>query len=195
MVSLFSFSVLVIGFILLTQPVIEKTQINSNSVQSVDSEVVKIDKKFNGLGFTSSEFLNRFKGVAKEASLKVNIKKLKVSDNGEKKIMNVEASKNLALLITVDKTSDMVIDIILIGVGDGTIQSGANIIIGFIAAIAATNPELSKAERGDVLGSLGIFSDSNEANGETIRQGIKYNLARTEQAGTWLTISSEKAAS
>jgi len=63
------------------------------------------------------------------------------------------------------------------------------------AAIAATNPELSKAARGDVLKSLGIFTESNEANAETIRQGIKYTLSRTENVGTWLTITGENEAS
>jgi hypothetical protein len=147
------------------------------------------------MGFTGSEFLSRFKSVAKEANLKVNLKKSKISNSGVKKIINLEVSKNLVLLITADKTSDAVIDIIAIGVGDGSMQSGADIIIGFIAAIAATNPELSKADRGDVLRSLGIFTDSTEATGSTIRQGIKYTMTRPESLGTWLTIGSEKEAS
>lgn len=186
------FIFMVVSFILMTQPDIKDAKFSN--AMPVKMDVAKVEQ-IPGLGFTSSEFLSRFKDVAEESNLKVNTKKIQASDNDGKEILNVAASKNMALLITSDKTSDTVISIILIGVGDGTMKSGGDIIIGFIAAITATNPELSKTARGDVLKSLGIFTGSNEANGETIRQGIKYTLSRTESAGTWLTISSEKGAS
>ncbi|EGW22137.1 zinc ribbon domain-containing protein [Methylobacter tundripaludum] len=159
------------------------------------SETAKPIKKENlGMGFTTTEFISAYKNAAKEMNLTINPNNLTVndSDNGEEQITNAALSNNLALIITANKISGDVTDIIFIGTGDGTLKSGANVLEGILSAVIATNPKLSKADRGSVINSLGFGSKRGQLGGTAIRNGIKYTLTQTETMGTWLTISSTK---
>jgi hypothetical protein len=192
------FMALSVGLILVTQPDIDSAvtaAIKPDNQVTAQSSEAAVVKKLNGLGFNTAEYLERFKKIAQEGELKTNLTIAKTTVNVDQKIHSVEVSKHLAMLITADKKTDEVITIVLIGDGDGTLVSGLKLLMGFTAAIAASNPDLSKAEREDVLKSLiGHLGVIKEADAETLRNGVKYHLSRTETVGTWLIISSENAA-
>jgi len=153
-----------------------------------------VKKKNHGMGFTATEFMSNYGDAAQELDLIVDSSNLTVndSDSGEEQITKAILSNHLALIITADKSSSDVTDIIFIGQGDGTLKSGASVLAGILAAVIATNPDLSKTERGSVIKSLGFGSKSGQLGGTTSRNGIKYTLTKTEVVGIWLTISSAK---
>ena len=74
----------------------------------------------------------------------------------------------------------------MISQGDGSLESGANIIMTMTGIIAVTNPELKAIDRGQILRDLGLLDDDvdlNNIKSETIRNGVKYSLYGSEQVG------------
>ncbi|MGG4146101.1 hypothetical protein ABEW34_23660 [Paenibacillus algorifonticola] len=72
--------------------------------------------------------------------------------------------------------------------GDGTPQSGANLILSFGALIGATNPELETNESGDIFEELGLMEsnvDMYNLNKSAERNGITYTIKSLKETGIW----------
>jgi len=87
---------------------------------------------------------------------------------------------------------DIIIDFIVIGAGDGTTESGQEIMGAFTVCIGASNPELSVEDTTFILTDSGIIgSDELPSESEIIRDGIKYSYLFSDAIGHMLTISKE----
>jgi hypothetical protein len=95
----------------------------------------------------------------------------------------------VAYIITSDKQSGKVIDVIMVGSGTGSIQSGAEIIISMIATIMAIeNPTMDEGERRQISQKLGILStDGLQKDVKFTRNGVKYSKSFSEGVGMFLT--------
>lgn len=105
--------------------------------------------------------------------------------------INTQASVGnaVAYVITSDKKSGKVIDVMMVGSGTGSIQSGAEIIISMIATIMAVeNPTMNEGERKQISEKLGILStDGLQKDVKFTRNGVSYSKSFSEGLGIFLT--------
>lgn len=80
----------------------------------------------------------------------------------------------------------------MVGAGDGTAQSGTDILVTIGLLITSTNPDLTTEERAGVLQDLGLLSegvDISQINQSTKRNGIKYTIKGSKELGVWFIAS------
>ncbi|MBY8609954.1 hypothetical protein K7N18_34605 [Burkholderia arboris] len=93
---------------------------------------------------------------------------------------------NLYVVGSISKTTGKLSSIVFMGAGDGTVESGANIIIVATAALTAAVPNGTIKTVGPVVGSL--MSDFDEKSGKSaskIFNDVKLWHTRSEQMGAW----------
>ncbi|MFD1955994.1 hypothetical protein ACFSL6_17905 [Paenibacillus thailandensis] len=138
------------------------------------------------IGMTPEEFKEAFNSAAKEFDASFNINKLTVEEGQVQNTFQVMFTDNLGLTGTVNKKDGSVRDVMIMGAGDGTVESGTDIILAIGTLIASTNPTLTADERGDVLGDLGLLDENmniNDLDKSTIRNGIKYHIMGSDVIG------------
>lgn len=93
---------------------------------------------------------------------------------------------NLYVIGSISKTSGKLTSIVFMGAGDGTVESGANIIIVATGALTAAVPNGTTKTVGPVVGSL--MSDFDQKSGKSaskIFNDVKLWHTRSEQMGAW----------
>lgn len=171
-----------------TNSVAETTNTNLPEPAKKEPEPTKEeDKKIPGtLGFTPEEFRDRFNKSAKEMSTDFKITDLKVKPGEVQDVFQYMLTKNLVITGAVNKLDGSVREVMILGSGDGTIDSGIDIIMSMAVLIDSVNPELSAEERGRILRELGIFGDNvdvNKLNGNTVRNGKEYWVSSSKELG------------
>ena len=138
------------------------------------------------LGMTPEQFKDEFNRAAQELDFPYTIKKITVQDGSAQNIFQYMFTDRLGLTGSVNKKDGTVRDVLLLGQGDGSLQSGVDIILAMGVLIESTNPELSPADRGKILKNIGILGDNVDVSnmeGSTIRNGIKYSINSSPQIG------------
>ena len=99
---------------------------------------------------------------------------------------------NGAVVTTNDKGK--ITTIIYIGTGDGTVQSGTDIILGMAFAIAGVKPEWPTEKRGEVMRKLGLLSgdDGLPKSSEAVVGGVKFSFSYSQTTGVFFMIMPEK---
>ncbi|MBU9463609.1 hypothetical protein [Burkholderia multivorans] len=95
-------------------------------------------------------------------------------------------NENLYVIGSVSKTTGKLRSIVFMGAGDGTVTSGANIIIVSTAALTAAVPNGTTKTVGPIVVSL--MSDFDEKSGKSaskILNNVKLWHTRSEQMGAW----------
>ncbi|OIR25341.1 hypothetical protein [Bathymodiolus thermophilus thioautotrophic gill symbiont] len=187
-----SFTWLVFRIIIFTfsddPEVSQKTEIVSNEVkQEASSKKIKEKIEFQ---FTVQEFLQRYNQafLALDRNIKASIKK--ENDNG--KYLTIQAltnNKNVGLVIGANSKTRKVQSITFIGIGDGTMQSGLDILFGTSAVVMAIeNPNMPVDQRGEIVSDLGFSNGRLSKLGKLSveRTGIKYSISLSDTIGTWL---------
>lgn len=137
------------------------------------------------LTYTAETVVERYNQAARKLDFHHKARIKKRTDGPEASSVQVEVSKHIALVIVVPKGSHNASGVMLLGVGDGTIQSGASIIEGIVVLIATFSPELDATGRGDVLRELGLLGGDKTGNQKSaIRNKVKYSYGFVEGMGT-----------
>lgn len=166
----------------------EQTQAQQASVQQPQASQPKIP---GTLGFTPSEFKNRFNQAATEFKTELRISNLKVEPGSVQDTFQCQFTNSLGLVGSVNKADGSVRDIMIIGQGDGTAKSGMDIIMSMGILIAAANPELSANERGNILRDLGLLGDNvnlKNLDKKTVRNGRKYHINTSDVIGIMFSV-------
>lgn len=141
------------------------------------------------IGMTPEQFKTAFNKVAAEYQSDLIINNITITEGVAQNTFQYMFTKNLGILGTVNKKDGSVREVLLMGAGDGTVKSGADILIGMGILITATNPDLSDIERGNVLRELGVIDggDIMDLNKSTVRNGIRYKITTSEDLGIWFS--------
>ncbi|MGO0062842.1 hypothetical protein ACTID9_22935 [Brevibacillus fluminis] len=170
----------------------EATPVSTQVKQEPAKEPDKPKNEIPGtIGMNPEQFQKAFNKVAKDNKIDLKISKITVEKGDAQDTFQYKFTKNLALLGTVNKKDGSIRDITLLGTGDGSFKSGADIMLGISLMIASTNPELPPDERGAVLEDLGLIGGEGGIMGlhnETIRNGMKYTIMTSEQLGIWFIV-------
>lgn len=138
------------------------------------------------LKITVEEFRENFDKAAEEFDLGFRSNKNAEVEKGEVKDTQklVTASDFVQVFATLNKDGNME-SINLIGSGDGSLDSGMQIIGTIGATIATVQPELTPDERGKILEELKLLSEDEipQDEQETINGNFKYTLTVSEFVG------------
>jgi len=146
----------------------------------------------NEFSFNVEEFIVRYNEslISLTSKLQVANSKEKISNNTISVQLRTSTTKNIGLVVLANNTNRMLHSITFIGTGDGTLESGMNLLFGTSAVIMAIeNPNMPVNERGKILDALG-FTDKKLEKEEKItfvRKSVKYYISLSKEIGTVLT--------
>ena len=139
--------------------------------------------------FTVEGFIERFDMASNNLKRDTRVSVKEELGNGEfLTIQLVASNKNMAMVLTANNKTRAVRDLIFIGSGDGTLDSGVAITFGILATVMAIeNPLTPPSQRGEILKEIGFLELSDEGKVASERRGVKYNLSRSKVIGIMLT--------
>lgn len=140
------------------------------------------------LGLSTAEFKERFNKVAEEVDAPFHINQMKV-EKGNIDTFNVTFDKNHILFGTITKDG-LIEGVTSISAGDGTIQSGFNMLQISHIIIRTFSPEISKEDASKiVLEMMDKNSKLPDATAHSKRVGnVEYFTSLSKQLGYWFGI-------
>ena len=135
-------------------------------------------------GITPQQFVDNYNAAAKSADTKQRAKITKKSAES----VQLAMSKFYGALLTLDKNGK-VTSVMGIGAGDGTVNSGADIMMGFMFSIAGLRPDWPPTSRGEIIKALMDKDGKIPKNASVTKDGIKFSIAVAEGAGIFFTAS------
>jgi hypothetical protein len=114
------------------------------------------------------------------------------NDNGEFLTITLGGPEHIALIVTANNQSRLVRDLLFLGSGDGTMQSGLNIVMGAVAMVMAIeNSDMQVSERKQIVDALGLLNGKLSESGKVsfTRNGVDYQVSQSELTGTMITAS------
>ncbi len=102
-----------------------------------------------------------------------------------------QVSEHISLVGTINKANNTVKEVTMIGMGDGTAASGADIIVCMGSLIGTVEPSLTGDERMTILKKLGLFTDEDVMNlSKTYdHNGLHYSITSSDQMGIWFAVT------
>lgn len=156
-------------------------------------EKVEQSSKPGDIGMDVEGFRKAFNSTATSLNLSdMTLGKLKVQDGAVQDVFSYKISDYVYLQGSINKSDGSLREVTMVGAGDGTAQSGTDILVTIGLLIASTNPGLTTEERAGVLQDLGLLSegvDITQINQSTKRNGIKYTIKGSNELGIWFIAS------
>ena len=95
-------------------------------------------------------------------------------------------SDYLTVTFFTNPDSKEITSLIFAGSGDGTLESGLDVMAGMFAAIVSADPSIPLSDTGEMVMTL---TDEEHINGgELVKNNIRYFVTQSDIVGTWLTI-------
>ncbi|AIQ59663.1 hypothetical protein [Paenibacillus borealis] len=169
------------------EAVIVPTQ-KPKEVSKSDPTVAPTENPIPGtIGMTPEEFRKEFNARADSMESKLKIsKKLTVEDGLAQDTFQYMFNDFLGITGSVNKADGSIRDIMMIGRGDGTSASGANIIVVMGLVILAVNPDIESTEVGSIITDLKVLEDGVDLakiDESTVRNGIRYHVQGSNELG------------
>jgi prephenate dehydratase len=140
-------------------------------------------------------FRKRFNAFMSEVNNgSIKIENLSVDDGEVNNVFQYMLTDHIAIVGQLNKSDNSIRSLILTLQGDGTMQSGMDIMTTIMGVVDATNPGISPKERGEVLKELGLFKkgiDINKIDSRATKNGIEYSLQGSEMIGLMFAVESE----
>ena len=136
-------------------------------------------------------FEKDFNSAADKAQFPYKINNLTVTAGKSQDSFSYMLNKNIGILGTVIQKDKSVRELMIVASGDGTPQSGANIVICMGTLIATVDKSLSPADRSSILKDCGFTNQNiNSASyqGDTVRNGYKYTFAVSKSMGIMFNV-------
>lgn len=161
--------------------------VNQGDIQAVNETQPPEQESVPGsLDMTPEEFQQRFNEAAVRVESDFHIDTMDITAGEVQDVFQSMLTDNIGLLGTINKTDGSLRDIMIMAQGDGTFQSGVDIILAIGTIIATTNPELAPKERGQVLTDLGLLDENTDItnlDSSTVRGQYKYWISSSPAIG------------
>jgi hypothetical protein len=167
----------------------ETTKQETGQLTAATTSDDKATESSPALFASAAEFKTAFNLAAGSNSFDYEINKIDVQEGEVNNTFQHTINNNISLLGSVNKANGSVKEITMIGKGDGTAKSGADI-LGMMAVIIGTvDPELPANGRGEILKQLRLFGDNaadlKDHTATTDKNGIHYFINSSEVMGIW----------
>lgn len=158
------------------EPVITQAEVVSPAVP------VSKDKPAKTLGLTPKQYATRLNALLKKLDLKHRIDGSRVVPGEFNNVLNAEIGKYTALVATISKDNGEVLDVVLMAGGDGTPESGLEIMMVGSAVLTAATDDVEFREVFQGLPSM--------IKGQERTYGaVKLSAKNMDQLGTWFLAS------
>ena len=157
---------------------------------SFESETTDPSKKKPEFAFTVEEFIDRYNHAWQNLRKDTRVSKWKEIRSGNEVGVQLSLNENIMIGLTANNVTRRVTDMMLMAQSDGTLRSGAEIILAMLALVMAIeNPSTPVSQRGEILRDLGVPGEVAEAGDQKkiVRRGVSYFVGRSKLVGTFLT--------
>ncbi|WP_340398566.1 hypothetical protein [Paenibacillus sp. FSL H8-0079] len=176
----------------------EEVKVAKENVKQQEEK--KEEKKVEILGsldMTPEEFRKSFNKRAMEIGnpkLKIG-KKLEVQTGAVQDVFQYMITDYIGITGSINKADGSVRDVTMIGQGDGTVTSGADIVLAMGLVILSVNPDLPASSVANVLSDMNILDegvDWSTVDESTEIDGIRYSVLGSETIGIMFSASDAK---
>lgn len=132
-----------------------------------------------------------FNNYARNNNLDFKINEIQIEKGEVKNSFTYMFNENIGIVGGLNKSDNSIHSLTMIAMGDGTLSSGADIIVLMIGIIAVADPSINPDDRAKILKQLGLFDKENDiANMEshTIQNGLKYSISSSSATGIWFSV-------
>lgn len=151
-------------------------QVSGPSPEAQEVEPLKVDVK--SLRMTPVAYAERINPLLEQFEKPYRVNPDEVTNGEVQDVINSKLGPFASLILTVSKDTGDVVDVMLIGVGDGKPSSGLEIMMIGTAALAAAAPG---ADYRDIFKQLPeMMRGSTETYGQ-----VKLSIKTPDQMGTW----------
>lgn len=176
-----------------------KTTANNDETQSsTKNKAPEVANTQADLPFTVDEFKSQFNSAAREFKSDNTISNIEINDGQVNNSATITLDNNSSLVLAINKKTNKVVGITLIGVPDQKDpQGGLKVIVEMGVLIAASNPQLTPEERGGIFKSLGLMEknlDLSDYKKTYIKDNIKYFIVTSKATGIMFGVESATTA-
>jgi hypothetical protein len=142
--------------------------------------------------FSPGQLRDRFNQAARKYKTGLVLKRLKLEKGENGYIFTLEVNQNIGFAgCTNDK--QQVSNITFAGVGDGSLISGARVLIAMGHLMSAVDPSLTPEDRGRLLEELGFVegADFSKLEGETSFHNVRYTVMHSDQTPMMFVVAPE----
>lgn len=144
------------------------------------------------LGLSPEEFRQRFNKNSEREKSKLRLGKIKLSPGAEQDTFRHVFNDNLNLAGKVGKDDGSLREVTVAGVLNGSLAAAVDVNTGMASVVTALSQELSPAERGEVLNTLGInnkCADIYSLDKRVTKKGITYWVKSSRKDGIRLGVT------
>lgn len=165
----------------------------SNEEEESEDIIKETTEEVAVLPLTIEEIYDNFDRGAEEFELSFRANRdAEVEDGAIYDTQNIVTDSDYVSMFATITKDGGIVNLTMIGVGDGTAGSGLEILGAMGSTIAAVQPELTPEERGEILTELGILGGDGfpEDMTNTIRDNIKYSFSFSDLVGAMFIVES-----
>lgn len=167
------------------------TEVKENQEETTTETPVAVTEE-TSLDWDQADFENRFNSFIAENQLAITPLAGQIEEGEVQNTLSYDLTPHSSMVAMVNKDTSKIKDIMMIGAGDGSEDSGLNIMVSLGSLIAAADPTLSAQDRGAIMKELGFGDETKDLMNlkeETSRNGIKYKMSSSEITGFILGVT------
>lgn len=160
------------------------------STEPETKQVEKVNPPRAELNLTIDDFVSRYNIAQSELGRSLTVSAGDKTDNGNQVNVQLHSrNKNLGLLVTANNNTMQLYEVTFIGSGDGSVSSGADVIMNMVSLVMAFEDPYMPAElRREVAEDLGLMEGANiKLKRSFTRAGVRFNVSYMEGMGMFLT--------
>ena len=169
------------------------TEVKENQEETTTETPVAVTEE-TSLDWDQADFENRFNSFIAENQLAITPLAGQIEEGEVQNTLSYDLTPHSSMVAMVNKDTSKIKDIMMIGAGDGSEDSGLNIMVSLGSLIAAADPTLSAQDRGAIMKELGFGDETKDLMNlkeETSRNGIKYKMNSSELTGFILGVTKD----
>ena len=173
------FMAVVIAGIAVSSGMVEsKASDQAGAPVATDKEAAQEGSEAKSLHMTPAIYADRINPLLEQFEKPYRVNPAEITVGDVQNVVKANLGPFASLILTVSKDTGDIVDVMLIGVGDGTPSSGVEIMLIGTAALAAAAPQ---ANHRDVFKKLPeMMKGSKETYGQ-----VELSIKSTDQIGTW----------
>ena len=151
-----------------------------------ESETTDHSDRVQEFAFTVEEFISRFNYSLQNLENDTRVSQVDETDNGKDLTIELTSNRNIGFVLTANNVTRSVRDMIFIGGGDGTIRSGADLLMAMVAFVMAIeNPSMPASQTHRITRDLGLhyMTEADNRTTKVVRHGVRYRRTWFEKIG------------
>ncbi|NRF82771.1 hypothetical protein [Burkholderia gladioli] len=171
----------------ISKPLAENTVVETaaSDVKAAEAEEPKATFEV-----TISDYQKNFNRIMRQVNLdfRANLRLEKHADNID--IYQTILNNHLMIMVSVDKNSEKLTNVVMYGTGDGTTKSGVNVVSVAVAAMTSVFPNgQTKVVGPEVVSLSAEYTDGDKEPSTRIFNGVKFLHIRNESVGSIFSAS------